>query len=71
MIHSYGHWLNALATGRIAPADVYNEHFFALLRGEGQAQNPAEAAWLRFAKDYPDRSVLETPPAGAGGMKAE
>lgn len=66
MIRVLGHWMDALATGRIAPADEYNEHFLAVLRGEARPQNPAETAWLKFAEEYPDRSALDAPAAGRG-----
>lgn len=58
IITRFGHWLDALATGRIAPMDQYNNHFVQVCRGEASPNTPIEEAWLRFVKEYPDRDRL-------------
>ena len=58
LITHFGHWLEALATGRIAPMDQYNTHFVQVCRGEASPDTPIEEAWVRFVKEYPERDKL-------------
>lgn len=53
-----GHWLDALATGRIAPTEPAHSHFVQVCRGEESPDTEIEKAWLRFVKEYPVRDQL-------------
>jgi uncharacterized protein YifE (UPF0438 family) len=66
LIHNLGHWLDAMASGAIAPFHPAQAHFLAVVRGEARPGNPAETAWLKFVKDYPDRRALDLAPAAVG-----
>jgi pimeloyl-ACP methyl ester carboxylesterase len=68
VIHEYGYYLDALAMGRIAPCDEVTAHLVAVLQGRSRPRPPIETAWLKFAKEYPDRSVLDA--AAAEGKRA-
>jgi len=53
MIQSAGLYLRALATGDLKPMP-FNSHFLAVIQGSDTPVNPAETAWLKFRKDFPD-----------------
>ena len=57
-IRNFGRWLEALASGRIAPIDPYHHHFLQVCRGEASPDTPIEKTWLRFIKEYPERDRL-------------
>lgn len=57
-IHHIGHWLDALASGRIAPVDPIQTHFVQVCKGEETPDTPIEKSWLRFIKEYPLRANL-------------
>lgn len=57
-IVNVGHWLDALATGRIAPLDAMQTHFVRVCQGIESPENPVEKAWLRFIEEYPRRDNL-------------
>jgi len=57
-IRHIGHWLEALASGRIAPFDEQHEHFLKVIHGTATADTPVEKDWLRFIKEYPQRTGL-------------
>jgi uncharacterized protein YifE (UPF0438 family) len=50
-----GHWLDALATGRIAPTDPIQSHFVRVCQGAEPADTSIEKSWLRFVNEYPER----------------
>lgn len=58
-IQIYGRWMDALASGIIAPFHPAQVHFIQVCRGEKSPENPTETAWLKFIKEYPDRSGLK------------
>jgi uncharacterized protein YifE (UPF0438 family) len=66
LLHNYGHWLEALATGEIAPSHPAHAHFVEVVRGKASPDNPAERAWVKFARQYPDRKALDQAPAEVG-----
>jgi uncharacterized protein YifE (UPF0438 family) len=66
LIHNYGHWLDALASGEIEPAHPAHARFVEVVRGRASPGNPAEKAWVKFAKQYPDRRSLDRAPAKVG-----
>ena len=57
-IRHIGHWLEALAAGRLAPFDEQHHHFLKVVKGESEADTPVEKDWLRFIKEYPQRPGL-------------
>jgi pimeloyl-ACP methyl ester carboxylesterase len=57
-IQMVGRWMDALASGAIAPIHPFQAHFVQVFRGEQSPDNPVEQAWARFIKEYPDRSGL-------------
>jgi hypothetical protein len=57
-IRHIGRWLEALASGRIAPVDEQHEHFLKVIHGTATASTPVEKDWLRFIKEYPQRTGL-------------
>ncbi len=59
-IRSLGHYMDALASGAIAPAHPAHEHFVRAIRGEVAAETPSESAWIKFRAAFPDRSDLPT-----------
>jgi len=58
-IRSIGHWLEALASGAISPFHSDQEHFVQVCKGEKTPENEIETAWLKFVREYPDRSGLK------------
>lgn len=59
IIRTMGHWLDALATGAIAPFHPVQTQFIRVSRGKKVPENEAETAWLKFVKKYPDRRGLK------------
>jgi hypothetical protein len=58
-IRSMGHWLEALASGSITSFHPAQEHFVQVCKGEKTPENEIETAWLKFVREYPDRSGLK------------
>ncbi|OHB32147.1 MAG: hypothetical protein A2X84_03535 [Desulfuromonadaceae bacterium GWC2_58_13] len=52
-IRHYGHFLAALASGKVAPGDPFQEHFVQAFRGEVLPNAPAETAWIKFSSMAP------------------
>lgn len=52
-LHFLGHYIEALASGRIAPIQPIQEHFVRVVQGEVAPNNELESAWLKFRRDYP------------------
>jgi uncharacterized protein YifE (UPF0438 family) len=59
LIRTIGHWMEALESGTIVPVHPAQAHFVQVCRGEKSPGNDAETAWLKFSKEYPDRSGLK------------
>jgi pimeloyl-ACP methyl ester carboxylesterase len=57
LIRTVGHWMDALASGTIAPSHPAQVHFVQVCRGEQAAGNAAETAWLKFSREHPDRAT--------------
>jgi hypothetical protein len=51
--------LDALVEGSLKPIDPFQSHFIAACRGGVRPTNPAETAWLKFNKAFPDRGGLK------------
>ena len=49
LLHKYGHWLEALATGWIAPATPEQSHFLRVARGEAEPKTPFEHVWRKLS----------------------
>ncbi len=65
IIHNIAHYIEALLSGTITPIDPIQVHFLQAARGKTAPTNDAERAWVKFTRDYPDRSRLKpAPPAG-------
>ncbi|MCB1889362.1 MAG: DUF413 domain-containing protein [Rhodocyclaceae bacterium] len=62
LIHTLGAYLDALAAGEITPIDPAHAHFVRAIQGEVAPEQPSETAWIRFSRDYPDRSALARVP---------
>ena len=58
-IRTFGHWMDALASGIVSPFHPAQVHFVQVCRGEKSPEITIEAAWLKFNKDYPDRTSLK------------
>ena len=54
-IHNLGFYLDALASGVLAPFHPSQEHFIRAIRGEVPPDSEAETAWIKFGREYPDR----------------
>jgi uncharacterized protein YifE (UPF0438 family) len=50
--------MEAIASGALEPMHPSQEHFLRAARGEVSAEGPAETAWIKFVRDYPDRQSL-------------
>ncbi len=57
-IHNMGFYMEAIASGALKPMHPSQEHFRRAARGEVSAEGPAETAWIKFVRDYPDRRML-------------
>jgi pimeloyl-ACP methyl ester carboxylesterase len=53
-IHVLGHYIGAMANGRIQPIDHYGTHFLSVLKGEARPTLFTESAWLKFRSDFPE-----------------
>ncbi len=45
----YGHYLGALASGELEPANDWQKALVPMLRGDAPATNPSATAWLKYA----------------------
>lgn len=57
-IHTIGFYMAALASGAIEPMPG-QLHFVQASRGEKTPENEAETAWIKFTRQYPDRSSFK------------
>jgi hypothetical protein len=57
-IRTYGRYMDALASGIIAPFHPLQVQFLRVSRGEKQPENEFESSWSKFSKDFPDRRNL-------------
>jgi hypothetical protein len=58
-IRTVGYWMEALDSGAIKPVCPAQEHFVQVCRGTESPESNIEKDWLRFTKEYPDRSGLK------------
>jgi len=58
-IRTFGHWMDALASGIVSPFHPDMVHFVQVCQGEKSPKIDIETAWLKFNKEYPDRTRLE------------
>jgi pimeloyl-ACP methyl ester carboxylesterase len=58
IVKNIGRYMDALVEGRLKPVDPFQSHFIAACHGEVRPTNPAETAWLKFNKAFPDRAGL-------------
>ncbi len=58
LLARYGHWMQALAEGRIAPTTPDQEQFIRAARGDAEPRSPFEAVWVK-------RQALLRPPETA------
>ncbi len=49
----YGHYLQALAQGRIAPLGAWQEKLVPMLRGQAKPESEPATAWLKFVNNNP------------------
>jgi pimeloyl-ACP methyl ester carboxylesterase len=54
-IRNMGFFMNALASGELAPLQPSQKHFVAALRGETSPRGEMETGWMKFAREYPDQ----------------
>lgn len=65
-IHSQGLYMEAIASGGLAPIHPVQEHFVRAARGEVSPDNELESAWIKFSREYPDRRSLAQNAADEG-----
>jgi hypothetical protein len=60
-----GNWMEALATGTIAPVSAEQEHFLLVDREEAEPVTLCERAWLRLKgrREYEQEEAATAPPA--------
>src|SRR6185503_14092064 len=51
LLTKYGRWMEALASGVLAPATPAQEQFARVARGEGEPSTDFERAWLKVVKE--------------------
>lgn len=56
-IQHLGHFIRALANGRLKPFDRYEAHFIDVLNGVEEPNLFTESAWLKFRSEYPEFAV--------------
>ena len=54
LLRRYGHWMAALAAGRIQPCHPEQVKFVEACRGRARPTSPAAAAWLKFVRLHPE-----------------
>ncbi len=57
-IHNLGFYMEAIASGALAPFHPVQEHFVRAARGEVSPNGEIETAWFKFSREYPDRRSL-------------
>jgi uncharacterized protein YifE (UPF0438 family) len=71
----YGRWMEALASGAIAPSTPRQQEFLQVARGERPAETPFERAWQKWRDDRLARTLgapapTSSPPLPAGETTA-
>jgi uncharacterized protein YifE (UPF0438 family) len=63
-LSEYGHWLDALATGRIQPLTTEQRHFLLVNREEAEPETLCERAWVRLKgrREFENGGKLPSPP---------
>ncbi|WP_146180182.1 DUF413 domain-containing protein [Opitutus sp. ER46] len=57
-VRNLGWYLDALASGRLQPADPFQRDFVAACRGERRPRTEPETAWRKLNEFYPERARL-------------
>ena len=65
LLDRYGHWLEALASGAIAPATPQQRQFLLVAQGQATPQTPFERVWRKL------RATDKTPPERPVAFEAE
>ncbi|HEX5055449.1 MAG TPA: DUF413 domain-containing protein [Gammaproteobacteria bacterium] len=68
-IRNMGFFMDALASGELAPLQSTQQHFVATLRGEASPRGEMETAWMKFIHEYPDRRTPFQYAAGETGAR--
>lgn len=50
LLRRYGHWMEALASGRLEPATLEQHHFVEAARGEADPRTDFERAWAKLSQ---------------------
>ena len=50
LLTRYGHWLSALATGKIQPITPGQQHFLQVANGEAEPETELESAWVKLVE---------------------
>lgn len=58
MVRYLGHYMSALATGRLQPCHPAHRQFLDEISGRRRAELPASTAWLKFKRLYPDSAKV-------------
>jgi uncharacterized protein YifE (UPF0438 family) len=66
-LEDFGHWLEALAAGKIKPATREQEHFLLVDREEAEPKTVLEKAWFRLKgrREYEREQNTAPPPPPA------
>jgi uncharacterized protein YifE (UPF0438 family) len=64
VLSAYGHWMEALAAGRIAPATPEQTHFLQVARGEAEPETLFERVWRKVCDSQ--AGPASTPPLADG-----
>ncbi len=70
VLEETGHWLEALAAGKIQPVTAAQKHFLKVDREEAEPSTVSERAWLRLKgrRDFEGHKVPATEPEEDYGM---
>src|SRR5262249_23770286 len=50
LLRRYGHWMEALVSGKLEPTTPEQSHFVEVARGEAEARTDFERAWAKLSK---------------------
>ncbi len=63
LLARFGHWMEALATGVIAPVTPEQQHFLQAARGETAPETPFERVWVKLRQQPPPAAPAPEPSA--------
>jgi hypothetical protein len=67
----FGHWMEALATGAIAPVTPEQQHFLQAARGEVTPETPFERVWAKLRQQPPPAAPPPEAPEEAPPPESE